>query len=278
VTGDPSDVVQQSDILAVMRAPSTGWEFSWGHDAGRLVRFLKGWCDAEGVRCGEGDAESADARLRRAHCKGIVFKKKPAESSVVSEADAAAAAVERAKAREAHGSQTCVNCNSVDLLSRGLCGACDPLVRIAVRRVRSLFREVGLNCDFLREVLDGGFRPDFVFNPPTHFVVVEVDDNQHKGYSAEAERARMVAIGRRLGKPTVFVRYNPDDYEPGSDAVVSRRDGDPRPAPETEAVREKTLVYWVQRLVWTPRSAGGIEVLHLFYDGFVPGREKVERV
>jgi hypothetical protein len=104
-------------------------------------------------------------------------------------------------------------------------------------------------------------------------VVIEVDENQHKGYPAEAERARMAAIGRRLGKPTVFVRYNPDEYEPG---FV----GGPRPAPETAAAREKTLVYWVKRLVWTPRcrSSDALEVLYLFYDGFAPGREKVERV
>ncbi len=85
VTGDPSDVVQQSDILALMRAPSTGWEFARRHDATRLVRFLKGWCDAEGARCGDGYVTSADARLHHAHYKGMVFKRKPVEVSEVSE-------------------------------------------------------------------------------------------------------------------------------------------------------------------------------------------------
>ena len=270
VTGRPSDVASQSDVLARMRAPDTGWEFARRHDADELVRFLRVWCDAEGVVCADGCGTSADEILRRAHCKGVVFRGKPDVAAAAEAAEAAAAA--RAKAIEEYRKLRCASCASIDLLnSIGLCGACDPLGRSDSRRVRELFDGESLKYTSHGEVLEGGFRVDFLFDTPTHFVVVEVDDNQHAGHPAEAERARMVAIRKRLGKPTVFVRYNPDDYEPGAVG------GGPLPAPEPLEAREKTLVYWVKRLVWTPRlSDRGLEVLYLYFDGFVP--EKIEMI
>ena len=79
----------------------------------------------------------------------------------------------------------------------------------------------------------------------------------------------MLSMSRSLARPTVFVRYNPGDYQPGGD------DRDISP-PEPLSFRERTLVYWVKRLLWTPRTAPGAEVLYLFFDGYTPGREKLK--
>jgi hypothetical protein len=126
--------------------------------------------------------------------------------------------------------------------------------------VRELFDENGLTYSSHNKAVDGGgYRPDFVFDAATHFVVVEVDENQHRAYPADGERSRMVSVCRALGRPTFFVRYNPDAYRPGG--------GSPE---EPLAVREKTLVSWLKRLLYSSLMPRGAEVMHLFFEGSAP--------
>lgn len=127
------------------------------------------------------------------------------------------------------------------------------------RRVRELFDENGLTYSSHNKAVEGVYRPDIVFDAATHFVVVEVDENQHRAYPADVERSRMVSLCRALGRPTFFVRYNPDAYMPGG--------GSPE---EPLAVREKTLVGWLKRLIYSSLRPRGAEVLHLFFDGYTP--------
>jgi hypothetical protein len=54
------------------------------------------------------------------------------------------------------------------------------------------------------------YRPDFVFDCVTYFLVIECDEFAHKGYEQDCEIARMNNITLGLGLPTVFIRYNPD--------------------------------------------------------------------
>lgn len=51
------------------------------------------------------------------------------------------------------------------------------------------------------------FRPDFLFYRKTHFIVLEVDENEHKGYKNEL--VRQILIARELNKDTYFIRFNP---------------------------------------------------------------------
>jgi hypothetical protein len=54
-------------------------------------------------------------------------------------------------------------------------------------------------------------RPDIRFEMLTHDVIVEVDENQHRGYKESCECARISEIvGAIGGKSVVFIRYNPD--------------------------------------------------------------------
>ena len=54
-------------------------------------------------------------------------------------------------------------------------------------------------------------RPDIRFETPTHDVIVEVDENQHRQYQESCECARISEIvGALGGKSIAFVRYNPD--------------------------------------------------------------------
>lgn len=57
------------------------------------------------------------------------------------------------------------------------------------------------------------YRPDFLIDCNTHFVVLEIDENQHKDRADECETVRMmINIFQSLGMPTKFIRYNPDKY------------------------------------------------------------------
>lgn len=59
------------------------------------------------------------------------------------------------------------------------------------------------------------YRHDFVFDCGTHFVVLEVDEGQHRGYDTKCEDIRMINVYQSLGLTTKFIRYNPDAYKMG---------------------------------------------------------------
>lgn len=59
----------------------------------------------------------------------------------------------------------------------------------------------------------GNYRPDVKIDCETHFVVIEIDEDQHRGYEKSCEVARMYNIRLCLGKPCIFIRYNPDPFK-----------------------------------------------------------------
>lgn len=58
----------------------------------------------------------------------------------------------------------------------------------------------------------GNYRPDIKIDCGTHFIIVEIDEDQHSQYPESCEVARMVNIAQAEGLPCVFVRYNPDVF------------------------------------------------------------------
>ena len=163
----------------------------------------------------------------------------------------------------------CDYCALPGILRNGLCETCDPVKRKTYEhakemRVRDVLRANGLVFVSHDKVVDGGscvrYRPDFLFDAGTHFVVVEVDENQHQERACECEQTRMVNIAQALGLATVFVRYNPDRYDPGDGSK-----------PLSQTKREKVLVDWITHLLGTsPTSRGAFcDAVYLFYDGGV---------
>lgn len=63
------------------------------------------------------------------------------------------------------------------------------------------------------------FRPDILLDCGSHFVVVEVDEDQHAGYDHVCESVRMKEIEMQLGLPTAFVRFNPDTVRTGKSTM-----------------------------------------------------------
>ena len=73
------------------------------------------------------------------------------------------------------------------------------------------FQDLELICD--RKVDDGCSRrrPDIRIECFTHNIIVECDENEHKGYNCEGKR--IMEIFQDLGsRPLIVIRFNPDSY------------------------------------------------------------------
>jgi hypothetical protein len=116
-------------------------------------------------------------------------------------------------------STKCVNCNVFQTKKENdhLCQYCNPnsVKRMGTKenKIKKLLEDQGYdfihNKQFTNECCLK-YRPDFLFNCKTYFVVLEVDEDAHSGYDKDCEIIRMNNICSGLGLPTLFIRYNPD--------------------------------------------------------------------
>lgn len=109
-------------------------------------------------------------------------------------------------------------------------------------------------------------RPDFFYDRDAWCVVVEVDEHQHKGRPRECECTRVVNVTEALGRPTLWIRYNPDPYRPADGA--GKEDLEPHELEPRE--RLPLLAGEVERaLDQLPEAAGPRgAVMELFFDGY----------
>jgi hypothetical protein len=166
----------------------------------------------------------------------------------------------------------CAACGLMEVLGpEGRCAVCDPVRRAAYLKAKELevkawLDAAGIRYDSHDRMVDGGacvkYRPDFLIyvNGGVYALVLEVDERQHGHY--ECELVRMLNIAQALGVPTVFLRFNPDGYEPlAGKAVVPL------------ASRREPLLRWIRWLL-SPEGDGNpalrgnfCEVRKLFFDG-----------
>lgn len=101
------------------------------------------------------------------------------------------------------------------------------------------------------------YRPDFLFDWGTHIVILEVDEDQHRGYACECEQARMINLFQdQGGMRTLFIRFNPDGYRDKSGALHKWTAG--RGQKLLEVVRQ-TRDHIPEHIV---------SAVYLYYDGF----------
>jgi hypothetical protein len=85
--------------------------------------------------------------------------------------------------------------------------------REVIQYITSEFPELQFTCD---KIIAGGIskrRPDMFVDIGTHFIIIEIDENQHSDYDKECENRRIMEISQDVKhKPIVFIRFNPDDY------------------------------------------------------------------
>jgi len=131
-------------------------------------------------------------------------------------------------------------------------------------------------CDALKEhfpelkmvfdkQVDGGCsrrRPDVRIECLTHTIVIECDENAHKGYSCETKRT--MEIFQDLGsRPVVFLRFNPDKCE-GQTCFTTTKTGALSLNKREWNKRIKVLVNTIKQYI--PVQEKNVETVHLFYD------------
>ena len=185
-------------------------------------------------------------------------------------------------------SRPCRTCGIEHILQDGLCQACGfwslhgSLHLYKQHEVEKVLRAAGHPPDQTDVTIDRGTcgreRPDFLWDCGSHFLILEVDENQHLSNFEECECKRMVNILNSLGgTPALFIRYNPDRYRPSGTGEKTRRT-----AGETQGKRHDTLMRWVKwaRKHKDARPRGPEDMLRfvqLFFDGW-DGTGSLERI
>jgi len=76
-------------------------------------------------------------------------------------------------------------------------------------RLKEIYTDI-----ILDKAVDGGCsrkRPDGLIDLLTHSIIIEIDEDQHRGYSCENKRSMQLFTD--LGsRPIIFIRLNPDSY------------------------------------------------------------------
>lgn len=115
-------------------------------------------------------------------------------------------------------SKKCSSCNLYQVRkSPDLCAYCNPDRYKKTKEIKVVDFLNKNNIKFIHNksvgYLCGNFKPDILIDCNTHFIIVEIDEGQHKQYTKECEFARMSNIYLANGLPTLFIRFNPDDFD-----------------------------------------------------------------
>jgi hypothetical protein len=186
------------------------------------------------------------------------------------------------------GNQYCLNhCPSdkVEIAMKRLCKYCDikensPFVCKDCQRVQNkkewgVVRHIKANVRTPFEynsskMLQGCSkkRPDVYFEKPGHCVIVEVDENQHRGYEDSCECSRLNEIVNGIGgKPVVIIRFNPD---------VTRHQGKQLPMQMGDKV--DLLIDTIKEELDKEHSAFSVKLIQLYYNDcateYSPKREE----
>jgi hypothetical protein len=172
--------------------------------------------------------------------------------------------------------QKCAKCGLYEILDKNnlclrYCGEWEhKYVRLAKQnRIKVFLDSHNFNyetCD--KQIRNGNQcgkeRPDFLFDCGYHYVILEVDENQHNQNLCSCEYTRMINISQTLGLKTIFIRYNPDAFK------VKKRTLE-----ISEFKKHKILAKWLKFLMTPQKNIPFLSVLYLFYDEYVTGNSKL---
>lgn len=98
-----------------------------------------------------------------------------------------------------------------------LCSYCNPNTSKNKKTKENRLKEflIKNNITFIQDKMIKNdcclkYRPDFLIDCNSYFIILECDENGHEQYDKECEVIRMNNIASGLGLPTKFIRYNPD--------------------------------------------------------------------
>jgi hypothetical protein len=162
----------------------------------------------------------------------------------------------------------CIVCDKPDLLNQDKqCPDCDTRgVNIRLgrqRQVKAAIDAASLPAyhTYDRVAFDntscGKERPDFAWDCGSYWLMLEIDEDQHKSRPCECEQTRMVNVTQGIAMPCLWVRYNPDEYK-GQKVTIRDKH------------RLDYLVRFLREQLNAPPedTAQCLRVYHLFFDGF----------
>jgi hypothetical protein len=107
------------------------------------------------------------------------------------------------------------------------------------------------------------YRPDRMYDVGTHCIIIEVDEDQHKGKRASCskgeigELARMHEIQNAVGMNCIFLRFNPDTFKVNNKKQSINMNE-----------RLKLLVKWIEKCeeMKPEKDLEPVKYKYLFYD------------
>ena len=150
-----------------------------------------------------------------------------------------------------------------------MCDDCDKRdTNIRLRRQRQVKAYLDAQVDlakynfydkaFLKAGKCGDERPDFAWDMGTYWLLLEIDEWQHRTTTCECEQVRMANVTQASGMPCVWIQFNPDDYKGQTVAIRDRH-------------RLEYLVKVIRMCLALPAitsPADTLRVTHLFFDDF----------
>lgn len=116
-------------------------------------------------------------------------------------------------------SKRCESCGIYQVRrSSKICSYCNPNSHKKIKEQIVVNFIKNNNIDFIHDKRIqsdefGIHRPDILINCLTYYIVVEVDEFQHKCYNKDDELQRMFKINKKLQMPILFIRFNPDEFK-----------------------------------------------------------------
>lgn len=168
--------------------------------------------------------------------------------------------------------QPCSSCGLSYLLDKeNKCENCNPAsfasARLAKQNALMHYLDArGLKGTSTDRVIDNGEcgkeRPDRIYDLGDKILILECDEDQHKGRQCVCEQTRMVNIGQSFGGiPVYFLRWNPDNYSPD----------DQKKQPELITKRHKLVGDLIASITAGKTQMPTntlVSALYLYYDGW----------
>ena len=120
----------------------------------------------------------------------------------------------------------CKKCDIISMRYKDLCSMCDPNARKKLKEIEVYEKfDEHFHKQFSYNNAIGNYIPDFLFKCNKHYIVCEVDEYEHKrGYDKNEEIKRMKDIQKDLKLPTIFIRFNPDNFCKNDIKIKSKTD------------------------------------------------------
>jgi len=127
-------------------------------------------------------------------------------------------------------------------------------------------------------IIDGcsNKKPDLLLDLGYQIIVIEVDENQHRGYGTSCENKRLMELSKDVDeRPIIFIRFNTDNYFNEDGIKISScwgnnkkgmciiKDTKKKEWNERLKVLSDNIQYWTNP---TNTSSITIKLVHLFYD------------